>query len=93
MQKSVVCSCLTSWILRRHIQGGPYPPQAPAPPVGYISSTLVSDIETDLPDEDDDEEEDEGYEMSPPIRGMEHTPGSSMDNLDSSVTGKRTFLW
>lgn len=85
MQKSIVCSCLTSWILRRHIQGGPYPPLAPAPPVGYISSTLVSDIETDLPDEDEDE--DEGYEMSPPIRGMEHTPGSSMDNLDSSVTG------
>uniref|UniRef100_A0A671NY24 Roundabout, axon guidance receptor, homolog 2 (Drosophila) n=1 Tax=Sinocyclocheilus anshuiensis TaxID=1608454 RepID=A0A671NY24_9TELE len=70
-----------------HMQGGPYPPLAPAPPVGYISSTLVSDIETDLPDEDDDEE-DEGYEMSPPIRGIEHTPGSSMDNLDSSVTDK-----
>lgn len=79
-------------ILRRHMQGGPYPPQAPAPPVGYVSSTLVSDIETDLPDEDDDDEEDEGYEMSPPIRGIEHTPGSSMDNLDSSVTGKRTFI-
>uniref|UniRef100_A0A672K6H9 Roundabout, axon guidance receptor, homolog 2 (Drosophila) n=1 Tax=Sinocyclocheilus grahami TaxID=75366 RepID=A0A672K6H9_SINGR len=77
--------------LDEHMQGGPYPPLAPAPPVGYISSTLVSDIETDLPDEDDDEE-DEGYEMSPPIRGIEHTPGSSMDNLDSSVTGKRTFL-
>ncbi|XP_037402435.1 roundabout homolog 2 isoform X4 [Pygocentrus nattereri] len=72
-----------------HLQGGPYPPQAPAPPVGYMSSTLVSDIETDLPDEDeDDEEEDEGYEMSPPLRGIEHTPGSSMDNLDSSVTDK-----
>lgn len=75
------------------MQGGPYPPQAPAPPVGYVSSTLVSDIETDLPDEDDDdEEEDEGYEMSPPIRGMEHTPGSSMDNLDSSVTGERGLV-
>uniref|UniRef100_A0A9J7Y172 Roundabout, axon guidance receptor, homolog 2 (Drosophila) n=1 Tax=Cyprinus carpio carpio TaxID=630221 RepID=A0A9J7Y172_CYPCA len=72
---------------------GPYPPQAPAPPVGYISSTLVSDIETDLPDEDDDEEEDEGYEMSPPIRGIEHTPGSSMDNLDSSVTGSMVNGW
>ncbi|XP_056612330.1 roundabout homolog 2 isoform X1 [Triplophysa dalaica] len=75
-----------------HMQGGPYPPQAPAPPVGYISSTLVSDIETDLPDEDD-EDEDEGYEMSPPIRGMEHTPGSSMDNLDSSVTGSMVNGW
>ncbi|KTG06310.1 hypothetical protein cypCar_00018889 [Cyprinus carpio] len=76
-----------------HMQVGPYPPQAPAPPVGYISSTLVSDIETDLPDEDDDEEEDEGYEMSPPIRGIEHTPGSSMDNLDSSVTGSMVNGW
>ncbi|KAA0701789.1 Roundabout -like protein 2 [Triplophysa tibetana] len=75
-----------------HMQGGPYPPQAPAPPVGYISSTLVSDIETDLPDEDD-EDEDEGYEMSPPIRGMQHTPGSSMDNLDSSVTGSMVNGW
>uniref|UniRef100_A0A8C1MAH9 Roundabout, axon guidance receptor, homolog 2 (Drosophila) n=1 Tax=Cyprinus carpio TaxID=7962 RepID=A0A8C1MAH9_CYPCA len=77
----------------QHMQVGPYPPQAPAPPVGYISSTLVSDIETDLPDEDDDEEEDEGYEMSPPIRGIEHTPGSSMDNLDSSVTGSMVNGW
>uniref|UniRef100_A0A8C7FXK8 Roundabout, axon guidance receptor, homolog 2 (Drosophila) n=1 Tax=Oncorhynchus kisutch TaxID=8019 RepID=A0A8C7FXK8_ONCKI len=69
----------------------PLPPQAPAPPVGYVSSTLVSDLETDIPDEDEEdeeEEEDEGYEMSRPLYGIEHTPGSSMDNLDSSVTGK-----
>nr|XP_015197421.1 PREDICTED: roundabout homolog 2 isoform X13 [Lepisosteus oculatus] len=72
-----------------HMQGSNHPPQAPAPPVGYISSTLVSDLETDIPDEeDDDEEEDEAYEMARPLRGIEHTPGSSMDNLDSSVTGK-----
>ncbi|XP_060743892.1 roundabout homolog 2 isoform X3 [Tachysurus vachellii] len=82
-----------------HMQGGPYPPQAPAPPIGYMSSTLMSDIETDLPDDDEDddeeeEEEDEGYEMSPPpLRGMEHTPGSSMDNLDSSVTGSMVNGW
>ncbi|CDQ95190.1 unnamed protein product [Oncorhynchus mykiss] len=64
---------------------------APAPPVGYVSSTLVSDLETDIPDEDEEdeeEEEDEGYEMSRPLYGIEHTPGSSMDNLDSSVTGE-----
>ncbi|KAG5837544.1 hypothetical protein ANANG_G00240460 [Anguilla anguilla] len=36
-----------------HMQGGPHPPQAPAPPVGYVSSTLVSDLETDIPDEDE----------------------------------------
>lgn len=78
------------FFVNRHMQGGPYPPQAPAPPVGYMSSTLVSDLETDIPDEDEDEEEEEeeGYEMSRPLRGMEHTPGSSMDNLDSSVTGE-----
>ncbi|XP_014018882.1 roundabout homolog 2 isoform X7 [Salmo salar] len=79
-----------TWLM----QGGslpPLPPQAPAPPVGYVSSTLVSDLETDIPDvdeEDEDEEEDDGYEMSRPLYGIEHTPGSSMDNLDSSVTGK-----
>lgn len=50
---------------------------------------MVSDLETDLPDEEeeDDEEEDEGYGARHP-RGLEHTPGSSMDNLDSSITGK-----
>uniref|UniRef100_A0A8C6TNF4 Roundabout, axon guidance receptor, homolog 2 (Drosophila) n=1 Tax=Neogobius melanostomus TaxID=47308 RepID=A0A8C6TNF4_9GOBI len=63
------------------------PSQAPAPPVGYVSSTMVSDLETDLPDDDEeeDDEEDEGYGARHP-RGLEHTPGSSMDNLDSSLT-------
>ncbi|XP_036070758.1 roundabout homolog 2 isoform X8 [Oryzias melastigma] len=73
-----------------HMQGGSLPPHAPAPPVGYVSSTMVSDLETDLPDEDLDEEEDEedeGYGARH-HRGIEHTPGSSMDNLDSSLTGK-----
>uniref|UniRef100_A0A4W6DV42 Roundabout, axon guidance receptor, homolog 2 (Drosophila) n=1 Tax=Lates calcarifer TaxID=8187 RepID=A0A4W6DV42_LATCA len=71
-----------------HMQGGSLPPQAPAPPVGYVSSTMVSDQETDLPDEEEEEEEeeeDEGYGARHP-RGIEHTPGSSMDNLDSSLT-------
>uniref|UniRef100_A0A3B3UY31 Roundabout, axon guidance receptor, homolog 2 (Drosophila) n=1 Tax=Poecilia latipinna TaxID=48699 RepID=A0A3B3UY31_9TELE len=73
-----------------HMQGGSRPPLAPAPPVGYVSSTMVSDLETDLQDEEDeeeDEDEDEGYGARHP-RGIEHTPGSSMDNLDSSITGK-----
>uniref|UniRef100_A0A3Q3LAL2 Roundabout, axon guidance receptor, homolog 2 (Drosophila) n=1 Tax=Labrus bergylta TaxID=56723 RepID=A0A3Q3LAL2_9LABR len=72
-----------------HMQVGSLPPQAPAPPVGYVSSTMVSDLETDLPDEEEEEEEeeeDEGYGARHP-RGIEHTPGSSMDNLDSSLTG------
>uniref|UniRef100_A0AAZ3RC96 Roundabout, axon guidance receptor, homolog 2 (Drosophila) n=1 Tax=Oncorhynchus tshawytscha TaxID=74940 RepID=A0AAZ3RC96_ONCTS len=71
----------------------PLPPQAPAPPVGYVSSTLVSDLETDIPDEDEEEEEDDSYEMSRPLYGIEQTPGSSMDNLDSSVTGSMVNGW
>uniref|UniRef100_A0A671YCF3 Roundabout, axon guidance receptor, homolog 2 (Drosophila) n=1 Tax=Sparus aurata TaxID=8175 RepID=A0A671YCF3_SPAAU len=76
------------------LQVGSLPPQAPAPPVGYVSSTMVSDLETDLPDEDEEEEEeeeDEGYGARHP-RGIEHTPGSSMDNLDSSLTGNGCFF-
>uniref|UniRef100_A0A7N6BNU6 Roundabout, axon guidance receptor, homolog 2 (Drosophila) n=1 Tax=Anabas testudineus TaxID=64144 RepID=A0A7N6BNU6_ANATE len=81
--------------LDEHMQGGSLPPQAPAPPVGYVSSTMVSDLETDLPDEDEEEEEeeeDEGYGARHP-RGIEHTPGSSMDNLDSSLTGSMVNGW
>nr|XP_029528026.1 roundabout homolog 2-like [Oncorhynchus nerka] len=81
-----------TWLM----QGGslpPLPPQAPAPPVGYVSSTLVSDLETDIPDEDEEEEEDDSYEMSRPLYGIEQTPGSSMDNLDSSVTGSMVNGW
>ncbi|KAK7882045.1 hypothetical protein WMY93_028219 [Mugilogobius chulae] len=72
-----------------HMQAGSLPPQAPAPPVGYVSSTMVSELETDLPEDEEEEEdeEDEGYGARHP-RGLEHTPGSSMDNLDSSLTGK-----
>uniref|UniRef100_A0A8C9T5A7 Roundabout, axon guidance receptor, homolog 2 (Drosophila) n=1 Tax=Scleropages formosus TaxID=113540 RepID=A0A8C9T5A7_SCLFO len=80
----------------QHIQGGPHPPQAPAPPVGYVSSSLISDLETDIPDdddEDDDDDDDEDYEISRPSGCIEHTPGSSMDNLDSSVTGSMVNGW
>nr|XP_057935108.1 roundabout homolog 2 isoform X4 [Doryrhamphus excisus] len=76
-----------------HMQGGSLPPQAPAPPVGYVSSTMVSDLETDLADEEEeDDDEDEGYGARHP-RGIEHTPGSSMDNLDSSLTGSMVNGW
>lgn len=94
----VYCMCIPTMpspSALRHMQGGSLPPQAPAPPVGYVSSTMVSDLETDLPDEDEeeeDEEEDEGYGARHP-RGIEHTPGSSMDNLDSSLTGEPVGSW
>ncbi|XP_062458000.1 roundabout homolog 2 isoform X16 [Pezoporus occidentalis] len=73
-----------------HIQSSTQPPQAPVPPLGYVSGSLISDLETDVPDDDDEEDdiEEETVEISRPLRGLEHTPGSSMDNLDSSVTGK-----
>ncbi|NWI53408.1 ROBO2 protein, partial [Calyptomena viridis] len=73
-----------------HIQSNTQPPQAPIPPLGYVSGNLISDLETDVPDDDEEEDdiEEETVEISRPLRGLEHTPGSSMDNLDSSVTGK-----
>ncbi|XP_058152070.1 roundabout homolog 2 isoform X8 [Dasypus novemcinctus] len=70
-----------------HIQSNNQPPQPPVPPLGYVSGTLISDLETDVPDDDADDEE-EALEIPRPLRALEHTPGSSMDNLDSSVTGK-----
>ncbi|XP_068956616.1 roundabout homolog 2 isoform X10 [Petaurus breviceps papuanus] len=76
-----------------HMQSNTQPPQPPVPPLGYVSGSLISDLETDIPDDDDDddddedeEEEEEALEITRPLRGQEQTPGSSMDNLDSSVT-------
>ncbi|XP_042312915.1 roundabout homolog 2 isoform X12 [Sceloporus undulatus] len=72
-----------------HSQSNSQPPQTPVPPLGYVSGTLISDLETDIPeDEEEDDIEEEAIEITRPLRGLEHTPGSSMDNLDSSVTGK-----
>lgn len=77
----------------RHIQSNAQPPQTPIPPLGYVSGTLISDLETDIPeDEDEDDLEEESIDITRPLRGLEHTPGSSMDNLDSSVTGRHTKI-
>ncbi|XP_059824986.1 roundabout homolog 2 isoform X3 [Hypanus sabinus] len=76
------------------MQASSLPPQAPALPLGYISGTLISDIETDVPEEEEEEEdEEEALELARPLRGMGHTPGSSIDNLDSSVTGSMVNGW
>lgn len=75
----------------RHIQSNNQPPQPPVPPIGYMSGALISDLETDVPDDDADDEE-EALEIPRPLRVLEQTPGSSMDNLDSSVTGNRMNL-
>ncbi|XP_063304683.1 roundabout homolog 2 isoform X7 [Pelobates fuscus] len=71
-----------------HLQSNKQPPLAPVPPLGYVSGAFVSDLEKDSHDNDEDDIEEESLEISRPLRGLEHTPGSSMDNLDSSVTGK-----
>ncbi|XP_068956609.1 roundabout homolog 2 isoform X3 [Petaurus breviceps papuanus] len=83
-----------------HMQSNTQPPQPPVPPLGYVSGSLISDLETDIPDDDDDddddedeEEEEEALEITRPLRGQEQTPGSSMDNLDSSVTGSMVNGW
>ncbi|XP_023579891.1 roundabout homolog 2 [Octodon degus] len=70
-----------------HIQSNNQPPQPPVPPLGYVSGALISDLETDVPD-DEEEEEEEAVEIPRPLRALDQTPGSSMDNLDSSMTGK-----
>ncbi|XP_019380666.1 PREDICTED: roundabout homolog 2 isoform X1 [Gavialis gangeticus] len=76
-----------------HIQSNTQPPQAPVPPLGYVSGNFISDLETDVPDDDEDDIEEEAIEITRPLRGLEHTPGSSMDNLDSSVTGSMVNGW
>ncbi|XP_043749151.1 roundabout homolog 2 isoform X3 [Cervus elaphus] len=70
-----------------HVQSNNQPPQPPVPPLGYMSGALISDLETDVPDDDADDEE-EALEIPRPLRALEQTPGSSTDNLESSVTGK-----
>ncbi|XP_075053193.1 roundabout homolog 2 isoform X10 [Mixophyes fleayi] len=73
-----------------HLQSNNQPPLAPVPPMGYVSGAFISDLEKDLQDTGEEDNEDE---ITRPLRGLEHTPGSSMDNLDSSVTGKmQSFL-
>ncbi|CAO2632178.1 Roundabout homolog 2 [Lemmus lemmus] len=75
-----------------HIQSNTPPPQPPVPPLSYVSGALISDLETDVQDEDADDEE-EPLEIPRPLRALDQTPGSSMDNLDSSVTGSMVNGW
>ncbi|KAM5124848.1 LOW QUALITY PROTEIN: roundabout homolog 2-like [Callospermophilus lateralis] len=75
-----------------HIQSNNPPPQPPVPTLGYVSGALISDLETDVPDDDADDEE-EALEIPRPLRALDQTPGSSMDNIDSSVTGSMVNGW
>ncbi|XP_055487876.1 roundabout homolog 1-like, partial [Leucoraja erinacea] len=92
---------------RRHAISPPPPPRPISPPhtYGYISGPLVSDMDTDVPeDEEDEEEEDEvavaGVEAAKMhqqrrllLHGLEQTPASSVGDLESSVTGSMVNGW
>uniref|UniRef100_A0A670YBS9 Roundabout guidance receptor 1 n=1 Tax=Pseudonaja textilis TaxID=8673 RepID=A0A670YBS9_PSETE len=62
---------------------------------GYISGPLVSDMDTDAPEEED-EADVEIVKMQNKrlvLRGLEQTPASSVGDLESSVTGSMINGW
>ncbi|XP_069748530.1 roundabout homolog 1 [Narcine bancroftii] len=85
---------------RRHPISPPPPPRpiSPTHTYGYISGPLVSDMETDAPEEEEEEEEEE-LEVAKVhtrrllLHGLEQTPSSSMGDLESSVTGSMINGW
>ncbi|KFO89263.1 Roundabout 1, partial [Buceros rhinoceros silvestris] len=77
---------------RRQPVSPPPPPRPISPPhtYGYISGPLVSDMDTDAPEEEEDEADIEVAKMQNRrllLRGLEQTPASSVGDLESSVTG------
>ena len=74
----------------RHIKGSPLPPKAPAPPVGYVSSTLASDLGPDiLTDGEEEDGDSEEYDLSRPLCKLDYTPGRSMDNMEGPGKGNK----
>uniref|UniRef100_A0A8C3PGJ6 Roundabout guidance receptor 1 n=2 Tax=Chrysemys picta bellii TaxID=8478 RepID=A0A8C3PGJ6_CHRPI len=83
---------------RRQPVSPPPPPRPISPPhtYGYISGPLVSDMDTDAPEEEEDEAEIEVAKMQNRrllLRGLEQTPASSVGDLESSVTGSMINGW
>ncbi|XP_015679605.1 roundabout homolog 1 [Protobothrops mucrosquamatus] len=84
---------------RRHQPVSPPPPPRPISPphtYGYISGPLVSDMDTDAPEEEEDEADVEIAKMQNKrllLRGLEQTPASSVGDLESSVTGSMINGW
>lgn len=88
--------CLSS--CRRQPVSPPPPPRPISPPhtYGYISGPLVSDMDTDAPEEEEDEADLEVAKMQTRrllLRGLEQTPASSVGDLESSVTGSMINGW
>ncbi|XP_051840318.1 roundabout homolog 1 isoform X4 [Antechinus flavipes] len=82
---------------RRQPVSPPPPPRPISPPhtYGYISGPLVSDMDTDVPEEED-EADIEVAKMQTRrllLRGLEQTPASSVGDLESSVTGSMINGW
>lgn len=83
---------------RRQPVSPPPPPRPISPPhtYGYISGPLVSDMDTDAPEEEEDEADVEVAKMQTRrllLRGLEQTPASSVGDLESSVTGSMINGW
>uniref|UniRef100_A0A2K5ILG1 Roundabout guidance receptor 1 n=1 Tax=Colobus angolensis palliatus TaxID=336983 RepID=A0A2K5ILG1_COLAP len=83
---------------RRQPVSPPPPPRPVSPPhtYGYISGPLVSDMDTDAPEEEEDEADMEVAKMQTRrllLRGLEQTPASSVGDLESSVTGSMINGW
>ncbi|XP_028838769.1 roundabout homolog 2-like isoform X2 [Denticeps clupeoides] len=70
-----------------HMKGNTHPPKAPTPPVGYVSSTLASDLGTDiLTDGEEENGDSEGYGVTRQLCGMDYPPGRSLTSLDGVTT-------
>ncbi|XP_073524316.1 roundabout homolog 1 isoform X3 [Phyllobates terribilis] len=83
---------------RRHQISPPPPPRPISPPhtYGYISGPIVSDMDTDVPEEEGDEMDMEMTKMQSRrllLRGLGQTPASSVGDLESSVTGSMINGW
>ncbi|XP_068766841.1 roundabout homolog 1 isoform X10 [Struthio camelus] len=83
---------------RRQPVSPPPPPRPISPPhtYGYISGPLVSDMDTDAPEEEEDDADIEVAKMQNRrllLRGLEQTPASSVGDLESSVTGSMINGW
>ncbi|XP_044140495.1 roundabout homolog 1 isoform X2 [Bufo gargarizans] len=83
---------------RRHQISPPPPPRPISPPhtYGYISGPIVSDMDTDVPEEEGDEMDMEVTKMQSRrllLRGLGQTPASSVGDLESSVTGSMINGW
>ncbi|XP_073524318.1 roundabout homolog 1 isoform X5 [Phyllobates terribilis] len=82
----------------RHQISPPPPPRPISPPhtYGYISGPIVSDMDTDVPEEEGDEMDMEMTKMQSRrllLRGLGQTPASSVGDLESSVTGSMINGW